>query len=111
MTRPAAHPRPATGETAATPDNAPPTSSKVSAGLAALACAACCAIPLLIAAGILTGAGAAILQKTLIAVAGVLAAAAAGLWWLHQRRTARRTAPAGQAGRAASCGCASNCAC
>lgn len=33
-------------------DNLPPTRSKVTGGLAALACAACCAIPLLIAAGV-----------------------------------------------------------
>jgi hypothetical protein len=53
-------------------DNAPPRRSKVTGGLAALACAACCAIPLLIAAGVLTRAGAAILEQTLLAVAAGL---------------------------------------
>jgi mercuric ion transport protein len=81
-------------------DNTPPRRSKITGALAALACAACCAIPLLIAAGILTGAGAAILKQTLPAVAAGLAVAALGMWWLHRRRSARRAAPAG-----ASCGC------
>jgi len=71
-------------------DNRPPTRSKVTGALAALACAACCTLPLLIAAGILTGTGAAIMEKTLLAVAAILAAAALGMWWLHRRRTARR---------------------
>ncbi|GAA4722438.1 hypothetical protein [Phytohabitans rumicis] len=70
-------------------DNKPPTRSKVTGALAALACAACCALPLLIAAGVLTGAGAGLLEKTLIAVAAILGAAALGMWWLHRRRGAR----------------------
>ena len=81
-------------------DNAPPTRSKVTGGLAVLACAACCAIPLLIAAGVLTGAGAAILEQTLLAVAAGLAVLALGMWWLHRRRSARRAAAAGTG-----CGC------
>ncbi|MEV4509075.1 hypothetical protein AB0K00_08995 [Dactylosporangium sp. NPDC049525] len=81
-------------------DNTPPTQSKVTGGLAALACAACCALPLLIAAGVLTGAGAAILEKTLLAVSAGLAVLALGMWWLHRRRTARLAAVAG-----AGCGC------
>ena len=79
---------------------APPVRSKVTGALAALACAACCALPLLIAAGVLTGAGAAILERTVLAVAAGLAALALGMWWLHRRRTARRMAAAG-----AACGC------
>jgi len=55
-------------------DNTPPLRSKVTGALAALACAACCAIPLLIAAGV-----------------GVVAL---GMWWLHRRRGARRAAGA-----------------
>jgi mercuric ion transport protein len=83
----------------------PPTRSKVTAGLAALACAACCALPFLIAAGVLTGAGAALAQNVLLAVAGVLIAAAGLMWWLHRRRTARKAA-------AGSSGCADGtCAC
>ena len=38
-----------------TVDTTPPRRGKVTGGLAALACAACCALPLLIAAGVLTG--------------------------------------------------------
>ena len=61
-------------------DNRPPTRSKVSGILAAIACAACCALPFLIAAGVITTAGAAVLQLTLLAaVSPVLAAWAAGL--------------------------------
>ena len=77
-----------------TPTTDPPTRSKVTAGLAALACAACCALPFLIAAGLLTGAGAALAQNPLIAGAGVLIAVAALMWWLHRRRTARLAAAA-----------------
>ena len=75
-------------------DNTPPLRSKVTGALAALACAAGCAIPLLIAAGVVTGAGAAILQQTLVAVAAGLAVVALGMWWLHRRRGARRAAGA-----------------
>jgi mercuric ion transport protein len=84
----------------------PPTRSKVTAGLAALACAACCALPFLIAAGVLTGAGAALAQNVLLAVAGLLVAAAGLMWWLHHRRTARNAAAAGASGCAdGSCSC------
>ena len=88
-------------------DNAPPRRSKVTGGLAALACAACCALPVLIAAGVLTGAGAAILEKTLLAVAAGLAVLALGMWWLHRRRAAQRAAASG-----VGCGCGgSGCGC
>jgi mercuric ion transport protein len=66
----------------------------VSAALGALACAVSCSLPLFIGAGVLTGAGAAIAERTLLAVAGLLVAAAAGMWWLHRRRSARRVAAA-----------------
>ena len=75
-------------------DNATPTRSKVAGALAALACAVCCAIPLLIGAGVLTGAGAVLLRQTLLAVAAGLVVLALGMWWLHRRRSAR-TAAAG----------------
>jgi mercuric ion transport protein len=84
----------------------PPTRSKVTAGLAALACAACCALPFLIAAGLLTGAGAALAQNLLLATAGVLVAVAGLMWWLHRRRAARKAAAAGASGCAdGSCSC------
>jgi hypothetical protein len=51
-------------------DNKPSTRSEVSGVLAVIACAACCALPLLIAAGALTTAGAAVVEKTLFAVSG-----------------------------------------
>jgi len=96
-----------TGHQAPVTDNAPPRRSKVTGGLAALACAACCALPLLIVAGVLTGAGAAVLEKTLLAVAAGLAALALGMWWLHRRRSAQRIAASG-----AGCGCGGNgCGC
>jgi uncharacterized membrane protein YebE (DUF533 family) len=66
--------------------NALPTRSKVAGALAALACATCCALPLLIAAGVLTGAGAAVAQMTLLAGAAGLATAALGMWWSQRRR-------------------------
>jgi high-affinity Fe2+/Pb2+ permease len=88
-------------------DNAPPRRSKLTGGLAALACAVCCALPVLIAAGVLTGAGAALLEKTLLAVAASLAVLAMGMWWLHRRRSAQRAAAAD-----ADCGCGSRgCGC
>jgi mercuric ion transport protein len=87
-------------------DNKPPTRSKVTAALAGLACAACCALPFLIAAGVLTGAGAAIVGNLLLGTSGLLVVAAAGTWYLHRRRSAREAAAAGQTG------CASgDCAC
>ncbi|OJF10348.1 hypothetical protein [Couchioplanes caeruleus] len=87
-------------------DNAPPTRSKITAGLAALACAACCALPLLIAAGLLTGAGAALAENILLGMSGVLVAAAATMWWLHRRRSARTAAAAGAGGCASgTCNC------
>jgi len=76
-------------------DNTPPIRSKVTAALAGLACAACCALPFLIAAGVLTGAGAALAQNLLLAGSAVLIAAAGGMWWLHRRRSARTAAAAG----------------
>src|SRR5688500_11427045 len=74
-------------------DTAPPTRSKVTAALAALACVACCALPFLIAAGILTGAGAAITPNVLLGASGLLVVAAGGMWWLHHRRSVRLAAP------------------
>ncbi|GAA0467483.1 hypothetical protein Aca07nite_71030 [Actinoplanes capillaceus] len=86
-------------------DSAPPRRSKVTGGLAVLACAACCALPLLIAAGVLTGAGAAILEKTLLAVAAGLIALALGMWWPHRRRSAQRSAATGCGCGSTGCGC------
>ncbi|MEO3854262.1 hypothetical protein ABGB08_05090 [Acrocarpospora sp. B8E8] len=73
-------------------NSSPPKSSKIAAGLAALACAVCCALPFLIAAGVLTGAGAAIAEQGLLAAAALLLAAAGALWW-------------GRAAQASECGC------
>ena len=81
-------------------DTAPPKRSKITGGLAALPCAACCAIPLLITAGVLTGAGAAVLERTLLAISAGLAVAALGMWRPHRRRQRQRTAAGG-----GTCGC------
>lgn len=81
------------------PGGGPPLRGKVTAVLAVLACAACCALPLLIGAGLLTGIDAALAEQVLLAIAGVLIAVAAGLWWLHRRRASRAAAAAG------GCGC------
>src|SRR6266508_2367141 len=80
-------------------DNAPLTRSKVAGALAVLACAVCCALPFLIAAGGITGAAAAILQQTLLAASAALATAALAMWWLHRRRRDRQpVSPASPAG-------------
>jgi len=83
-----------------------PTRTRVAAALALLACVGCCALPYLIVAGVLTGAGAAVLQQSLIAIAIGLGVAALGMWWLRRRQLAKRAAAAGELG----CGDA-NCAC
>ncbi|PPK71437.1 hypothetical protein V5P93_003303 [Actinokineospora auranticolor] len=58
----------------------PPCAAKIGVGPAVGAA------PLLVTAGVLTGAGAAVLTNTLIAVAVVSVLAAAGPWWRHRRR-------------------------
>jgi mercuric ion transport protein len=57
-------------------------------GLTGVACALCCAIPLLLAAGVLGGAGWALLGRVLPGVAVALAAATALAWWWAKRRPA-----------------------
>jgi mercuric ion transport protein len=54
--------------------------------LAGLACAACCAIPLLVAAGVLSGVGWAAVGVWLPGIAVALAALAGGAWWWARRR-------------------------
>ena len=56
-------------------------------GLAGVACAACCVIPLLLGAGVLSGAGWAAVGSWLPGITVVLAVSAAGAWWwMSQRR-------------------------
>ena len=86
-------------------DKAPPTHSKVAAGLAAVACVACCALPFLIAAGVLTGAGAVVAQNVLLAVSGLLLAAAGMMWWLRRRRSVRRAAAGAGGCAGGTCDC------
>lgn len=57
----------------------------VLAGLGAIACVACCALPLLLAAGGLSGVGWAITGQWLPAIAVLLIASAAVLWWSARR--------------------------
>lgn len=66
-------------------DRRPALAPKMLGGLVALACVACCALPVLIAAGVVgTGVGA--LVGWLPAVAIALAVVAVGVWWLGWRR-------------------------
>lgn len=87
-------------------DTGPPRSSKAVGGFAIAACAACCAFPLFVAAGLLTGAGAALLTNVFVALAFVAVVVAAGLWFRHHRRVTR-AASANNAGGCAggSCSC------
>lgn len=66
-------------------DHRPHRAPKVLGGLAALACVACCALPVLITAGVV-GAGAGAVVGWLPGVAVALAVLAAGTWWLGRRR-------------------------
>lgn len=75
-----------------------PTRTKIAGLLALIACVACCALPYLIVAGIVTGSGAALLQQTLVAGAIGLGVLALGMWWLHRRRVARRATAEGAEG-------------
>ncbi|MEU8001445.1 hypothetical protein AB0B66_09830 [Catellatospora sp. NPDC049111] len=70
-------------------------------GLTGLACVLCCAIPLLLAAGIVGGAGWAALGQVMPGIAVALAALTALAWWRSSRR---RSAHAGACpGGACSC--------
>jgi mercuric ion transport protein len=69
-------------------------------GLAGVACAACCVIPMLFAAGILSGAGWAAAGAWMPGLTVVLAVAAVGAWWWVSRRRHR----AGCAGGRCACG-------
>ena len=90
----------------ASTDSSAPRRTKIAATLALLACVGCCALPYLIVAGVLTGAGAAVVQQTLIAVAIGLGVLALGMWWMYRRRAAKRAAAAGASGCAdPSCAC------
>uniref|UniRef100_A0AAU2K274 Mercury transporter n=1 Tax=Streptomyces sp. NBC_00049 TaxID=2903617 RepID=A0AAU2K274_9ACTN len=83
-------------------DPHPQRTPKALGGLAALACVACCALPVLITAGVV-GAGAGAVVGWLPALAVVLAVLAAGTWWYGQRRRSCSCASktAGEGG----CGC------
>ncbi|MCP2246395.1 hypothetical protein [Lentzea aerocolonigenes] len=73
-----------------TPEQAgPPRRSKVVASLAALACAGCCALPLLLPLGLVSGAGVAAATTGLFVVSTVLFGLAGLLWFVHHRRKAR----------------------
>lgn len=70
-------------------------------GLAGLACAGCCAVPLLIGAGVLGGTGWAAFGSWLPGISVVLAVLAGGAWWWTSRhRRAHATDCA-----AGACGC------
>ncbi len=71
-------------------------------GLTGLACALCCLIPLLLAAGLLGGAGWAVLGQIMPGIALALAAVTGLAWWWARRRTHAT----GCAGGDCSCGAA-----
>ncbi len=73
-------------------DLRPHRAPKALGGLAALACVACCALPVLIAAGVV-GAGAGAVVGWLPGVAVVLAVLAVGTWWLGRRRSSCSCGP------------------
>lgn len=83
-------------------DFRPGRAPKALGGLAALACVACCALPVLITAGVV-GTGAGVVVGWLPAIAAALAVLAAGAWWLGRRRRSCACSPrtAGEEG----CGC------
>jgi len=73
-------------------------------GLTGLACALCCAIPLLLAAGVLGGTGWAFLGQIMPGIAVALAAATALVWWWRaKRRPAHASGCSGD-----NCSCASS---
>ncbi|MFE1289222.1 hypothetical protein [Streptomyces sp. NPDC058751] len=83
-------------------DSRPHKASTALGGLAALACVACCALPVLITAGVV-GAGAGAIVGRLPAIAVVLAVLAAGTWWLGQRR--RSCSCSAKSSGEGACGC------
>ncbi|MBL7502425.1 hypothetical protein [Frankia nepalensis] len=78
----------------------------LSGTLAVLACAACCTLPLLVGAGVLTAGAAAAVNQTLAAAAIALAVLAVVFLGLHQRGRAAARRAAGE-----SRGCGGGCAC
>jgi mercuric ion transport protein len=72
------------------------------AGLATLACAACCAIPWLLTAGAISGAGWGIAGSWMPGMAVVLTALAGAGWWWARRRRGHRDGCAG--GMGCACG-------
>jgi hypothetical protein len=67
-----------------------PRRSKVLALLAIVACAGCCALPVLVPLGVLTTAGVAAATTGLLVVAAVLFVLAGALWFAHRRLTPAR---------------------
>lgn len=75
-----------------------PLRSKIAGVLALVACVGCCALPFLIVGGVVTSAGAALLQQGLLALALGLGVLALGMWWLRRRQLTRRAVAAGATG-------------
>jgi hypothetical protein len=69
-------------------------------GLAGLACAACCLIPMLFAAGVIGGAGWAAIARALPAIAIAMAAGAGLMWWWVARGRSTKCAT--------DCGCSNH---
>ena len=79
--------------------------SKLAAVLAVLACAGCCAVPVLVPFGVLTAGGVAAATTGFTVVAVILFVGAALMWVLHLR--AKRRADAQHDCAAGDCACSS----
>lgn len=90
------------------------TTSKSGTGLGILAgtaCVACCALPVLITAGVLSGTGAAFLADKMPIIAVVLAVAAAGAFAVAARRKSRPNGCGDSCGTRTGAGSDSGCGC
>ena len=56
------------------------------AGLSAIACVLCCAVPLLVTAGVVAGGVGALLGHVMPVLAASAAVLAGGVWWVTQHR-------------------------
>lgn len=75
-------------------------------GVAGLACALCCAIPLLLATGVIGGASWAALGQVMPGVTVILVVVAAGTWWWAAQRA--KAHAAGCSGSGCSCATSRN---
>jgi mercuric ion transport protein len=84
-------------------DRRPPRTTKAWASLSALACLACCLLPVLITAGAV-GAGASVVVGWLPALAFASATLAGATWWAVQRRRSCSCVSSAVSGTGCGCG-------